>query len=293
MRKRSLGMTLLLFLALAVSAAADVGFSLPPGSVSRANTAKGYRIRLEVLPWGPTGNVPQPNFAQLAAQRYGGELAADTKAPDVTGLHASDYEAALIIIASKDPEWCRSVGGSPCHAGQPTEQETHDAQYWSWGSRVIARARELGFHEPPPPDNKTPGKLNGPDAGKPGDSLAYGVEGCDPLRPWRWSAPGAFIRGRGNAVTITFPENRVYTVTAIGSGNCGDAAMTVTIGDIATPPPPPPPPPPPDPTDPTDPPPPPPPPPAEKCEDVLKKIEPLLRQMLEAIESGKPSAPTP
>lgn len=288
MRKRSLGMTLFVFLAFALSAAADVGFRLAPGSVSRANTAKGYRIRLDVEPWGPTGNVPQPNFAQLAALRYGGELAADTKAPDVSGLHASDYEAALIMIATKDPEWCRSVGGSPCHPGQPTEQESHDAQYWSFGGRVIQRARELGLNEPAPTNNKIPGKLTGPDSGQPGDSLAYGVEGCDPLRPWRWSAPGAFIRGRGNAVTVTFPENRVYTVSAVGSGNCGDAAMTVTIGDIPTPPPPPPPPDP-DETEPD----PPPTPPAGKCEDVLKKIEPLLEQMLEAIKSSKPPAPTP
>lgn len=286
MRKRSLGLTLFLFLFLALSAAADVGFRLPNGAVSRANTARGYRIRLDVLPWGPTGNVPQPNFAQLAAQRYGGELAADTRAPDVTGLHASDYEAALIMIATKDPEWCRSLGGSPCHPGQPTEQETHDAQYWSFGNRVIQRARELGLSEPAPPDQKIPGKLSGPDSGNAGDPLAYGVEGCDPLRPWRWSAPGGFIRGRGNAVTITFSQDGVYTVTAIGSGNCGNAAMTVTIGDVVTPPPPPPPPP-----DPTDPP--PPPPPAEKCEDVLRKIEPLLRQMLEAIEAGKAPSPTP
>lgn len=290
MRKRNLGMTLFLFFFLALSVAADVGFRLPQGSLSRANTARGYRIRLDVLPWGPTGNVPQPNFPQLAAQRYGGELAADTRAPDVTGLHASDYEAALIIIASKDPEWCRAFGGAPCHPGQPTEQETHDAQYWSFGNRVIQRARELGLGEAPPPNQKIPGKLNGPDTGKPGEPLAYGVEGCDPLRPWRWSAPGGFVRGRGNAVTITFPQNGVYTVSALGSGGCGDAAMTVTIGDVATPPPPPPPT---DPTDPTEEPTEPTnPPPASTCEEVLEKIEPLLRQMLEAIESGRP-APTP
>lgn len=283
-------LSLSLFLVFSASLAADVGFRLPAGALSRANTAKGTRIRQEILPWGPDGNTVQPNFPQLAAARYGGTLAADTKAPDVTGLHVTDYEAALIMIATKDPEWCRQVVDSPCHPGTPTQQESHDAQYWSFGGRVIQRARELGLAEAPPANEKIPVKLNGPDVGEPGQALAYGVEGCDPLRPFRWSAPGGFVRGRGNAVTVTFQNRGVFTVSATGSGNCGSASMTVNVGDVETPPPPPPPP------DPEVPPPPPPPPPpttGKACEDVLKELEPLLRQMLQVIESGrKPAEPT-
>lgn len=286
MRTRSLFLVVLLSLAPALQA--DVGFRLPNGSRSRANTAKGYLIRLDALPWGADGNTVQPNFIQLAALRYGGTFAADTKAPDVSGLHVTDYEAALTMIASLDPEWCRNVGGSPCHPGRPTQQESHDAQYWSFGSRVIERARELGFGHTPDPEGKTPVELSGPDAGKPGEELPFGVSGCDPLR-WRWMAAPGIVRGRGNAVTVTFKQDGVYTVTVIGTGgNCGQATRTVTIGNIATPPPPPPPP---DdepekpetPEEPGT-------PPAKSCADVVKELEPLLRQMLQVIESGKPPA---
>lgn len=288
---RRLSVALALSFFVASSLAADVGFRLPPGALSRASTAKGTRIRQDVLPWGPDGNTAQPNFPQLAAARYGGTFAPDTKAPDVAGLHVTDYEAALIMIATKDPEWCRQFSEGPCHPGTPTQQESHDAQYWSFGGRVIQRARELGLSDAPPPDGKIPVKLTGPDLGEPGQPLAYGVEGCDPVRPFRWSAPGGFVRGRGNAVTITFPEKGVFTVAATGSGSCGSATMIVNIGDVETPPPPPPPPP-----DPAEPPPPPPPPPpaGNACEEVLRELEPLLRQMLDKIESGRqPAEPRP
>lgn len=286
MRIRSLFLVVLLSLAPALEA--EVGFRLPNGARSRANTARGYLIRQDALPWGADGNTVQPNFAQLATLRYGGTLAADTKAPDVSGLHVTDYEAALTMIASLDPEWCRNVGGTPCRPGRPSQQESHDAQYWSFGSRVIERARELGFGHTPEPAGKIPVELTGPDVGKPGEPLAFGVAGCDPLR-WRWVAAPGIVRGRGNAVTVTFQQDGVYTVTVIGTGgNCGQATRTVTVGNIATPPPPPPPPPdegeePETPEEPQ-------PPPAKSCEDVVKELEPLLRQMLQVIESAKPPA---
>ncbi len=267
---------------LAPALEAEVGFRLPNGARSRANTARGYLIRQDALPWGPDGNTVQPDFPQLASLRYGGTLAAGGSAPDVTGLHVTDYEAALTMIASLDPEWCRQVGGTPCRPGRPSQQESHDAQYWSFGSRVVERARELGFgHTPDPTDHKTPVELTGPDAGKPGEALAFGVSGCDPLR-WRWVAAPGIVRGRGNAVTVTFQQDGVYTVTVIGTGgNCAQASRTVTVGNIATPPPPPPP---------DDKPEEPGTPPAKSCDDVLKELEPLLRQMLQVIASGKPPA---
>lgn len=288
MRTRSLFLIMLLSLAPALQA--EVGFRLPNGARSRANTAKGYLIRQDALPWGADGNTVQPDFVQLATLRYGGTLAPDTKAPDVSGLHVTDYEAALTMIASLDPEWCRNVGGTPCRPGRPTRQESHDAQYWSFGNRVIERARELGFgQQPTAPQGKIPVELTGPDVGKPGEALAFGVAGCDPLR-WRWVAAPGIVRGRGNAVTVTFQQDGVYTVTVIGTGgNCGQATRTVTVGNIATPPPPPPPPPneereqPQEPQEPT-------PPPARACEDVLKELEPLLQQMLRVIQSGRPPA---
>ena len=49
MRTRSLFLVVLLSLAPALQA--DVGFRLPYGSRSRANTAKGYLIRLDALPF--------------------------------------------------------------------------------------------------------------------------------------------------------------------------------------------------------------------------------------------------
>ena len=290
MRIRGLSLVLLLFLAPALEA--EVGFRLPSGARSRANTARGYLIRQDALPWGPDGNTVQPNFPQLAALRYGGTLAPGASAPDVTGLHVTDYEAALTMIASLDPEWCRQVGGTPCRPGRPSQQESHDAQYWSFGSRVIERARELGAGHSPDPEGKTPVELTGPDAGKPGEALAFGVSGCDPLR-WRWVASPGIVRGRGNAVTVTFQQDGVYTVTVIGTGgNCAQASRTVTVGNIATPPPPPPPPPEEEEEEPgpTDPPEEPGNPPAKACEDVVKELEPLLRQMLQVIESGKPPA---
>ncbi len=297
-RIRRLGL-LVLTLAVLLAAApsrADVGFRLPNGARSRANTAKGYMIRLDIRPWGPDGNTPQPDFARLAGLRYGGTLAADTSAPDVSGLHATDYEAALIMIAAKDPEWCRQAGGLPCHPGQPTQEEAHDAQYWSFGNRVIEHARELGLAEAPDPAHREPIVLTGPDSGDKGKALAYVASGCEPRR-WQWTAPGGFVRNaRTNAVTITFPEDGVYTVTAGGSGgNCKEAVTTVTIGQPVIPQPPvgptdpdgepgdptgpadPT-----DPTDPTD----PNTPPAATCEEAIKalrELKPVLERLLRAI----------
>ncbi len=291
---------LFLILALALAAApsrADVGFRLPNGARSRANTAKGYMIRLDIRPWGPDGNTPQPDFARLAGLRYGGTLAADTSAPDVSGLHATDYEAALIMIAAKDPEWCRQAGGLPCHPGQPTQEESHDAQYWSFGNRVIEHARELGLAEAPDPAHREPIVLTGPDSGDKGKALAFVASGCEPRR-WQWTAPGGFIRNaRTSAVTITFAEDGVYTVTAGGSGgNCKEAVTTVTIGQ------PPPQPPPVEPEEPagpdqgeeggggTD------NPPAATCEEAIKalrELKPVLERLLRAIPLEPEPEPEP
>lgn len=306
-RVRRPGLLLLyvLIVALALAAVpirADVGFRLPNGSRSRANTARGYMIRLDIRPWGPDGNTTQPDFARLASLRYGGSLAADTSAPDVSGLHATDYEAALIMIAAKDPEWCRQAGGLPCHPGEPTQEEVHDAQYWSFGNRVIERARDLGLAEAPDPAHREPIVLTGPDSGDKGKALAFVASGCEPRR-WQWSAPDGFIRNaRTSAVTITFPEDGVYTVTAGGSGgNCKEAVRTVTIGQpVVTEPPVDP-----DPTDPTDPDTPdgptgpvdPDAPPAATCEEAIKALrdlKPVLERLLRAIPlDPEPAVPEP
>jgi hypothetical protein len=142
-----------------------VGFKLPPGTKSNAKNLKvpGTPIDQSADPWSlckdPWTNCPTPDkvpqFNQLLCKRYGQPRLPNDPLPHYgqTALHITDFQAALEMIALKDPGWFKLKGYGPGpgvpQPGEtiyPTELESHDAQYaWNICKTVIAHAKELGL----------------------------------------------------------------------------------------------------------------------------------------------------
>lgn len=134
-----------------------VGFVLPPGTRSRANTDQPQAILQQFLPWGDSGNdtrdefsapgSPENNrFLETFQERYG-RARPGQPIPDAPGLHHTDYEAALTEIATSNPGWFAERGfGSATGRTDPSRQEIFDAQYaFSIHQQVIDEARRLGL----------------------------------------------------------------------------------------------------------------------------------------------------
>jgi hypothetical protein len=134
-----------------------VGFVLPPGTRSRANTDQPQAILQQFLPWGDSGNdtrdefsapgSPENNrFLQTFQGRYG-KARPGQPIPDVPGLHHTDYESALTEIATSNPGWFAERGfGSATGRTDPSRQEIFDAQYAAnIHQEVIDEARRLGL----------------------------------------------------------------------------------------------------------------------------------------------------
>jgi hypothetical protein len=137
-----------------------VGFKLPAGTRSNAKNlvTPGSVIDQSADPWSlckdPWTNFPPPDkvaqFNDLLRKRYG-----QPKPPDPlphygqTALHLPDFQAALEMIAAKDPGWFKLKGFGPGPAGPnayPTQLESHDAQHaFNICKTVIAKAKELGL----------------------------------------------------------------------------------------------------------------------------------------------------
>jgi hypothetical protein len=141
-----------------------VGFKLPAGTRSNAKNllVPGTVIDQSADPWSlckdPWTNYPPPDkvvqFNQLICKRYG-----QPKPPDPlphygqTAAHLDAFQAALEIIAAKDPGWFKLKGFGPGPATpQPGETiestwlERHDAQHaFNICLTVLRHGAELGL----------------------------------------------------------------------------------------------------------------------------------------------------
>lgn len=134
-----------------------VGFVLPPGTRSRANTDEPQAILQQFLPWGDSGNdtrdefsipgSPENNRFLATFQGRYGKARPGQPIPDAPGLHHTDYEAALTEIATSNPGWFAQRGfGSATGSRNPSRQEVFDAQYAAnIHQEVIDEARRLGL----------------------------------------------------------------------------------------------------------------------------------------------------
>src|SRR5438132_1387470 len=114
-----------------------VGFQLRPFSTSRAyNLVTPHQaMDLNAHPFDVPAGTPQ--YHEAYERRYG--VAKQITDPadggfghwvgaDFMGLHQTDYESALITIATQNPGWFAANRLGSCVGIQPTKEESADAQ---------------------------------------------------------------------------------------------------------------------------------------------------------------------
>jgi len=136
---------------LAAVATAQVGYRLPPGSVSVAgnlgNQCSPYVMDLGAHPYSPSGGT---NF-DLMESRYGPCFWSGT-----IGWHSSDAEAALRTICSLAPERGLNIGSrtalNPAFGCNPSKEEVSDLYYSRFKAKAVALAANLLLPPVPPPE---------------------------------------------------------------------------------------------------------------------------------------------
>jgi len=131
----------------------SVGLVLPPGSRTRANNlvVPFQEMDLTAHPYSVQEGTEE--FYALFRRRYGEPKPEFYPFTDVSGSHASDFDAILRHIAQYDPTFFATMGlgNTGDGTGVPTEEEIHDAQYARGvGVVLFARADMVGPRPEPP-----------------------------------------------------------------------------------------------------------------------------------------------
>lgn len=225
-----------------------VGFRLPVGSTSDAYNIEPLRQRIDlgVEPYGPTGDVPQPNFNELMQQRYGRvpQTQSNVLLPDVQGAHTSDNKADLLDVWRLNPAWFGNDWRE--YDGVPTQQEIQDAHYTQArgaGKNLFSEALRLRRLETPPvtappkpptppappvtpptppppvqppvtePPPPPPPPLEGPPTTKPATLSPESRQTAKDIR--RWVQTGKPAKAIGGGVTVLIGDNRMQRLNAL------------------------------------------------------------------------------